>query len=117
MTKKWIWILAFFMGLAMICLIFVQAYWIKNAVIVKERQFDQLINKILSEVASKVQKQETVHYIIDEINPFYFDTTFSFFNDEFEIGHDFYIYQESSGQDISANISIFSSDTLIPLRQ
>jgi two-component system phosphate regulon sensor histidine kinase PhoR len=113
MTKKWIWILASFMGLAMICLIFVQAYWIKNAVIVKERQFDQLINRILSEVANKVQKQEAVHYIIDEINPFYFDTTFSLFNDEFEIEHDFYIYQESSGQDISANISVFSSDTFI----
>ncbi len=113
MTKKWIWVLAFFMGFAMICLIFVQTYWIKNAVIVKERQFDQLINKILSEVVNKVQKQETVHYIIDEMNPFYFDTTFSLFDDEFEIAHDFYIYQESSGQDISANISVYSSDTFI----
>ena len=113
MNKKWIWVLAFFMGLAMICLIFVQTYWIKNAVTVKERQFDQLINKILSEVANKVQKQETVHYIIDEMNPFYFDTTVSIFDDEFEIEHDFYIYQQSSGKDISAGISVYSSDTFI----
>jgi two-component system phosphate regulon sensor histidine kinase PhoR len=113
MTKKWIWILVFFMGLAMICLIFVQTYWIKNAVTVKERQFDQLVNKILSEVAINVQKQEAVNYIIDEMDPFRFDTTFSLFDDEFELEHDFYIYQESSGQDISASISVYSNDTLI----
>lgn len=105
--------MASFMGLAMICLIFVQAYWIKNAVTVKERQFDQLINKILSEVANKVQRQEAVHHIIDEINPFYFDTTVSIFDNGFEIEHDFYFYQQSSDQDINANISVYSSDTFI----
>jgi two-component system phosphate regulon sensor histidine kinase PhoR len=113
MNKKWIWILSVFMGVAMICLIFVQTYWIRNAVIVKERQFDQLINKVLSEITNKVQKQEAMHYIIDEMDPFYFDTTASLFDREFEIKHDFYIYQESSGQDLSANISVYSSDTFI----
>ncbi len=101
------------MGLAMICLIFVQTYWIKNAVTVKERQFDQLVNKILSEVAANVQKQEALSYIIDEMDPFYFDTTISLVDDEFEVEHDFFIYRESSGQDISTSISVYSSDTLI----
>ncbi len=101
------------MGLAMICLIFVQTYWIKNAVTVKEGQFDQLVNKILSEVAVNVQKQEALSYIIDEMDPFYFDTTISLFDNEFEVEHDFYIYRQSSGQDISASISVYSSDTFI----
>ena len=101
------------MGLAMVGLIFFQVYWVKNAVIVKERQFNQLINKTLIEIANEVQKQETVHHIIDEINPFYFDTIAGFYDSELEFEHDFYFYQSSSGQNFNANISIFSSDTFI----
>ncbi|UCH13203.1 MAG: HAMP domain-containing histidine kinase [Bacteroidales bacterium] len=113
MSKRWIWIMASFMGLAMICLIFVQSYWIRNAVTVKEGQFDQLVNKILAEVANKVQRQEAVHHIINEINPFYFDTTVSLFDNGFEIEHDFYFYQQSSDQDVNTNISVYSTDTFI----
>ncbi len=115
MSRKWIWILSSFMGLAMIGLIFFQVYWVKNAVTVKERQFDHLINKALFEIANKVQKQETVHHIIDEINPFYFDTISGFYDSEFEFEHDFYFYQSSSGKNYNANVSVFSSDTFIIL--
>ena len=102
MSKKWIWILASFMGVAMTGLLFFQAYWIKNAITVKERQFNQLINKTLFEIANEVQKQETVHHIIDEINPFYFDSTVGFYDTEYAIEHDFYFYQKTSGQNINA---------------
>ena len=113
MSKKWIWILASFMGVAMTGLLFFQAYWIKNAITVKERQFNQLINKTLFEIANEVQKQETVHHIIDEINPFYFDSTVGFYDTEYAIEHDFYFYQKTSGQNINANISVYSSDTFV----
>ncbi len=113
MSKKWIWILSSFMALAMTGLIFFQVYWVKNAINVKERQFNQQINKALIEIANEIQKQEAVHYIIDEINPFYFDTTLGFYDSEFQFEQDFYFYQRSSGQNFNANISVFSSDTFI----
>ena len=105
--------MASFMGIAMTGLIFFQSYWIRNAITVKERQFNQLINKTLNEIAYEVQKQETVHHIIDEINPFYFDSTIGFYDTEFEIEHDFFFYQKTSGQNINASISVFSSDTFV----
>jgi len=36
MNKKFLWVIAVFMSLAMIGLIIVQAYWINNAIEVKE---------------------------------------------------------------------------------
>ncbi len=104
MSRKWIWILALFMGLAMISLIFVQAWWIKNAVDVKEKQFDQLINKILSDIANEYQNQETVQQIIDEINPFYFDTSTSVYDNEFKIESEFFFYSKSSGLELTPDL-------------
>lgn len=113
MSRKWIWILSSFMALAMTGLIFFQVYWVKNAVNVKERQFNQLINKALFEIANEIQRREAVHYIIDEINPFYFDTIAGFHDTDFKFEQDFYFYQSSSGENYNANISVFSSDTFI----
>ena len=97
-------ILAFFMGLAMIGLIFVQAWWIKNAADIKEKQFDQLINKTLSDIAGEFQKQEAVRYIIDEINPFYFDTSSGFYDSEFMIESEFFFYSKSSGHQLTPDL-------------
>jgi len=104
MSRKWIWILALFMGLAMISLIFVQAWWIKNAVDVKEKQFDQLITKTLSEIANEFQKQEAIHYITDEINLFYFDTATGIYDSEFKIESDFFFYSKSSGYHLTPDL-------------
>jgi two-component system phosphate regulon sensor histidine kinase PhoR len=46
------------MGLAMASLILVQAYWIKNAIIVKEKQFDQLIYRSMIDIANEIEKFE-----------------------------------------------------------
>ncbi len=104
MSRKWIWILALFMGMAMISLIFVQAWWIKNAVDVKEKQFNQLINKILSDIANEYQDQETVRHIIDEINPFYFDTSTITYDGEFKVESEFFFYGKSSGQQLTPDL-------------
>ena len=57
------------MSFAMIGLIIVQVYWINNAIAVKEKQFSQIVNKVLSNIVSEVQQQETVFHIINEIEP------------------------------------------------
>jgi len=69
MNKRFLWIIAVFMSLAMIGLIIVQAYWINNAIEVKEKQFSQLVNRVLSNIVNEVQQQETVFHIINEIEP------------------------------------------------
>ena len=69
MSKRFLWIIAVFMTLAMAGLIIVQSYWIGNAVDIKEKQFNQLVNNALSDVSDEVKRQETVFSIIDEIEP------------------------------------------------
>ncbi len=58
MSKRLIWIVTIFMALAMASLILVQAYWIKNAIIVKEKQFDQLIYRSMIDIANAIDKLE-----------------------------------------------------------
>ncbi|MBN2214552.1 MAG: HAMP domain-containing histidine kinase [Bacteroidales bacterium] len=55
-------------------LIFFQVYWIRSSVRVNEEQFDQLVNKTLTDIAIKIQKQEAVFQVINQINPAFFDT-------------------------------------------
>ena len=55
-------------------LIFFQVYWIKSSVKIKEQQFDQLVNKTLSDIAIRIQKHEAVLQVMNEINPALFDT-------------------------------------------
>ncbi len=63
-----------FMCLVMSGLIFFQIYWIRSSVSIKEQQFDQLVNRTLSDIAVKIQKQEAVLQVITQINPAFFDT-------------------------------------------
>ena len=65
MSRKFLWIIAIFMGLAMIALIIVQAYWITNAYRLKEKQFSQMVNRALYNVASELQERETIWHIMD----------------------------------------------------
>ncbi len=67
MSKKKLWILTAIMTFTMLWLIIVQAIWIRNAVKVKEQQFNQTINSALAEVVSKVEEQETVLHISNEM--------------------------------------------------
>jgi two-component system, OmpR family, phosphate regulon sensor histidine kinase PhoR len=69
MSKRFLWIIVAFMSLAMAGLIIVQSYWIGNAIDIKEKQFNQLVTKSLSDVSDEVRKQEAVFSIIDEIVP------------------------------------------------
>ena len=54
------------MALAMICLIFVQTYWINNAYRLKERQFSQVVNQALYTTVQDIQEREAMWHIMDE---------------------------------------------------
>ena len=58
MSKRLIWVVTIFMGLAMASLILVQAYWIRNAILVKKKQFDQLITRSMIDIRGEVERLE-----------------------------------------------------------
>ncbi len=66
MSKKYLWILAVFMALIMSGLIFVQSYWIKNALDIKERQFNQFVNRGLSNISYMLERQEAALMVYDQ---------------------------------------------------
>ena len=76
MNRKLIVFLAFFMSLALLGLIILQSVWIRNAYRVKENQFNQLVQKALTEAVYNVQRNETMNFIFDEMEASQFDTTF-----------------------------------------
>ncbi len=66
MNKKIIWIVSVCMGLAMTALILVQAFWLKNAWLVKEKQFDQLISRSMIDIERQIERHEATDLIVRE---------------------------------------------------
>jgi two-component system, OmpR family, phosphate regulon sensor histidine kinase PhoR len=61
MSKRLIWIVTVFTGLAMAALILVQAYWIKNAIEVQKQQFNQLITRAMIDISMDVERWEVMN--------------------------------------------------------
>ena len=57
------------MTLALTGLIFVQVFWIKNAVSIKEKQFDQLVSNALMDITEGIQKKEAIRLVMEEMAP------------------------------------------------
>jgi two-component system, OmpR family, phosphate regulon sensor histidine kinase PhoR len=69
MSKRLIWIVTVFTGFAMAALILVQAYWIRNAIEIQKKQFDQLITRAMIEIALDVERWEVMNMATDLIAP------------------------------------------------
>ena len=70
MNRVSIWSVVIIMTLALAGLIFVQVFWIKNAVSVKEKQFDQLVSNALMDITDGLQKKEAVRLVMEEVDPY-----------------------------------------------
>ena len=46
-------------------LVFIQIYWIKNAITLKEQQFDQNVSDALNNLAQKMERQDAASFIFD----------------------------------------------------
>lgn len=66
MNKKIIWIVSVCLGLGMTALILVQAFWLKNAWLVKEKQFDQLISRSMIDIERQIERHEATDLIVRE---------------------------------------------------
>jgi two-component system phosphate regulon sensor histidine kinase PhoR len=56
------------MGFAMATLIFVQAYWIKNAWQIKEKQFDLLVSSSMIDISREIEKREATEIVIHQLD-------------------------------------------------
>ncbi len=128
MSKKLIVVVSVFMGLAMIGLLVVQAFWIDNAFRVKEKHFNQVVHEALTQAVFSVQRDEAVNYVFDEFGKNTFDTTFVTPADEFNfdtvihfqidtgnsgsIARDLKISHTSEDGDIKTSISLSTGEKL-----
>jgi two-component system, OmpR family, phosphate regulon sensor histidine kinase PhoR len=122
MSKKLIIVLFIFMSVALLGLILVQSFWINNAFKVKEKHFDQMVQKALVEAVYTIQRNETMNFIYDKFEPQEYDTSFvtpkgsfnfdTVINFEFDKGNGNYISQNlkishsSSGGNTKTDISV-----------
>jgi signal transduction histidine kinase len=70
MQKRSLWIITIILSLTLICLIFVQAYWINNAIKIKEEQFQQIVNKGLDNIVKEIENREMVYQVVNEMEPY-----------------------------------------------
>jgi two-component system phosphate regulon sensor histidine kinase PhoR len=75
MKRISIWLLTLFMILALAGLILVQAFWIKNAIAIKENQFDQLVNNAMTDISETLQEKEAVRLVMEEMRSVGSDTS------------------------------------------
>jgi two-component system, OmpR family, phosphate regulon sensor histidine kinase PhoR len=68
MNKRVIIVLSVIMGIAILLLIGLQLYWLKNALKDKEKQFDQVVLQALLEMSAKIEHQETYKLISGEVD-------------------------------------------------
>ncbi len=71
MSKRLLWTLAAFMAIVMIGLILVQSYWINNALEIKEKQFDQLLARSMSNISGQMEAREAALMVYDFVDPFF----------------------------------------------
>jgi two-component system phosphate regulon sensor histidine kinase PhoR len=74
MSRKLIWFITVFLGIAIAALIIVQTYWIRNAVMITDKQFDQLMSRSMIDIAHKIEQREASKIITYEISHFTYDS-------------------------------------------
>jgi two-component system phosphate regulon sensor histidine kinase PhoR len=127
MNRKLILFLAIFMSLALLGLLLLQSFWLSNAYRVKEKHFDHLVQKALAEVVYNLQRNETMNFILDEMESSQFDTTYTpaenFFFDtviHFALdtgagtyfSQDFKISHKNEGTTVRTDISVLANQRI-----
>lgn len=67
MSRKQLWILTAVMTATLTGLIGIQAYWVRNALKLKEEQFGQMVNRALQEITLQLEARETTQQITHEL--------------------------------------------------
>jgi len=71
MHKRTLWIITILLSITLVGLILVQAYWIKNALEIKEAQFEQLVANGIDQIVKELENRELVSQVVTAIDPYY----------------------------------------------
>lgn len=82
MKKQLLILLILLMSTALIGIIAVQLYWIRNAVAVKEAQFDRSVNEAMVSLADKLETNHATKFITSKINTIFTDSIGNIFIDK-----------------------------------
>jgi len=120
MNKRLIWTIISVMSVALVGLLAFQAYWIMDAVKVKEQQFDQFVNRLLHQVVKELEVQEAASAISKEfirIDELRLDETYTkvfidrnYGEDNINITSKYII---RNGTEPGKNIMILNGDTIL----
>jgi len=104
------------MSISLIGIILVQLFWIRNAIDVNEKQFDQSVNKALSNIVSKLETGDALDYFSDQ----FFDIKADMFLDAYSDSDLILVsdslknsFQINIHDSIFENIMIFSNDSIL----
>ncbi|MEE4198999.1 MAG: HAMP domain-containing sensor histidine kinase [Bacteroidales bacterium] len=70
MQKRTLWMITVVLSTTLIGLIFVQVYWIRNAIDIKQEQFKQLVASGLENIVKEIENREMVYQVVNEIEPY-----------------------------------------------
>jgi two-component system, OmpR family, phosphate regulon sensor histidine kinase PhoR len=70
MQKKILWTITIILSITLVCLIFVQAYWINNAIKINEEQFHQLVIKGMENIVEEIENREIISQVVNEMDPY-----------------------------------------------
>jgi len=70
MKNKTLWAVTIILSLTLAGFILIQFNWIKNAIELNEKQFNQLINKSLFNIVQEVEQREMVYMMVNEVEPY-----------------------------------------------
>jgi len=71
MHKRTLWIITVILSITLVGLILVQTYWIKNALEIKEAQFEQLVTNGIDQIVKELENRELVSQVVTAIDPYY----------------------------------------------
>jgi signal transduction histidine kinase len=121
MKKNYFLILITVIALALSGLIIFQSYWMKNALQIKENQFEQQINGVLALIVKSLQQEETVNNLAKEISSLPSDSAIrkdekvhnkNHMQEPLNFSKEIYLYSHEGQSQLKAKISVIPGDSM-----
>jgi two-component system, OmpR family, phosphate regulon sensor histidine kinase PhoR len=98
MKRRIIVLLAVLFSLALSGLIFIQVYWIDNAIEIKDQQFRYQVNSALDAVVNNLEEKEIMDFMLREIGDSSADSVTAIFSAQSSVARKLHGYNPSSGE-------------------